>query len=247
MNDLPAKVILSEHLDEEAADWLAERVQLVRCSPDDPAQWQAELQEAEGLVVRTYTRVDTALLAAAPKLRVVARAGVGLDNIDLKACAERKVRVVHTPDANTQAVVEYVWALIFDHLRPRVSMDRYTPPPMFHRMRHQHVGRQCDRMQLGILGMGRIGRRVAEVAHAFGMRVGYHDLKTRRQLALPDEEPSEYLDRNTLLTESDILSIHVDGRIENHGLIDEAALGKLKKSCLLINTSRGFVVAPEAL
>ena len=202
MNEQPAKakVVLSEHLDEEAADWLSDRVDLVRCGLDDPAKLQFELQNAEGLVVRTYTRVDAALLTAAPKLRVVARAGVGLDNIDLAACAERKVRVVYTPDANTQAVVEYVWALIFDHLRPRVSMDRYTPPPMFHRMRSEHVGHQCDRLKLGILGMGRIGRRVAEVAHALGVRTGYYDLKTRQQLELADDEPSEFLDRNSLFS-----------------------------------------------
>jgi len=243
----PHKVVLTEHLDDDAAEWIAGRVNLVRQSHEDAEALRGELADAEGLIVRTYTQVNGALLDAAPKLKVVGRAGVGLDNIDLDACRSRGVRVVHTPDANTQAVVEYVWGLILDAIRPRADLPGYVAPPIFHEMRKQHVGRQLDEMVLGILGMGRIGRRIAQVAHAMGVRVLYHDLLTRDALKLPEDEPSEFVDTGTLWGQSDILTIHVDGRPENRGLIGERVLRRLNPACLLINTSRGFVIDPAAL
>ncbi len=241
------KVVLSEHLDDVAADWLAARVDLARQPYEDTAAFGAAIAEAEGLVVRTYTQVDAKLLEAAPKLKVVGRAGVGLDNVDLDACRKANVRVVYTPDANTQAVVEYVWGLILDHVRPRVDLDAYVPPPKFHELRQQHVGQQLDTMVLGILGMGRIGRRMAEVGRAIGMRVLYNDLLTRRELGLPDDEPSEFVDKATLYRESDVLTVHVDGRAENKHLINAEALQQLKRTCLLINAARGMLIDNDAL
>ncbi|MBI1374002.1 MAG: hydroxyacid dehydrogenase [Phycisphaera sp.] len=247
MSKKQPKVILTEHLDDECADWIAERVNLVRQSHDDFAALKKQLATAEGLIVRTYTQVNDALLDAAPKLKVVGRAGVGLDNIDLPACEKRGVRVVYTPDANTQAVVEYIWALIADAKRPRVYLDGYVAPPKFHELRATHVGRQLNEQVLGILGMGRIGRRVAEVARAMGVRVIYNDVRTRAELALPDDDTSEFVDTGTLWRDSDILTVHVDGRPSNRGFIDAKKLGQLKKSVLLLNTSRGFVIDPQAL
>jgi len=247
MAESTPKVVLSEHLDDECAEWLARQVTLVRQSHEDAAALRAALADADGLVVRTYTIVNEALLDAAPKLRCVGRAGVGLDNIDLDAYRRRGVRVVYTPDANTQAVVEYVWSLVLDAVRPRVALAEYVPPPRFHEFRSRYVGQQLDELRLGVLGMGRIGRRVAEVAHAFGMRVLYNDLKTRSELGLADDEPSEFVDKATLYAEADVLTVHVDGRAGNRGLIGAAALAGLKPSCVLLNTSRGFVVDVEAL
>jgi phosphoglycerate dehydrogenase-like enzyme len=241
------KVILTEHLDDEPAGWLAERTRLVRCAHDDEPAMARELPDAEGLVIRTYTQVNDALLDYAPKLRVVGRAGVGLDNVDLDACRQRNVRVVYTPDANTQAVVEYVWALVLDAVRPRLYMDHYVAPPRFHEYRKRHIGRQLDLLVLGILGMGRIGRRVAEVAHAIGMRVIYNDLLTRRELGLSDEEKSEFVDKDTLYREADILTIHVDGRASNRHLLNASVLDQLKSNGVLINAARGMLVDNAAL
>jgi len=242
-----SKVVLTEHLDEQCADWLARRVKLVRQSHEDPDALRRELADADGLVVRTYTQVDAALLAGAANLKVVARAGVGLDNISLPECSAAGVRVVYTPDANTQAVVEYLWALILDVVRPRAYLDGYVAPPKFHELRRIHVGRQLSTMTLGILGMGRIGRRIAQCAHAIGTRVLYNDLLTRRELDLPDDEPSEFVDKHTLYEQSDILTIHVDGRKENRRLIDAGVLARLKANCLLINAARGMLIDNDAL
>jgi len=241
------KVVLTEHLDDECVDWLAGRVNLVRQSHEEPEALRAELADAAGLVVRTYTQVNADLLADAPNLKVVARAGVGLDNIALPDCTAAGVRVVYTPDANTQAVVEYLWGLILDVVRPRAYLAGYVTPPKFHELRQIHVGKQLSTMTLGILGMGRIGRRVAQCARAIGMRVLYNDLLTRRELNLPDTDTSEFVDKHTLCEQSDILTIHVDGRQENKHLIDANALARLKPSCLLINAARGMLIDNNAL
>lgn len=240
------KVILTEHLDDDAAQWLAEQTDLLRCSHED-AGFDAALAQAQGLVIRTYTIINDALLDKAPKLRVVGRAGVGLDNVDLEACKRRGVVVVSTPDANTQAVVEYVWALVLDAMRPRASMTGRTSPADFHEMRKVNVGPQLDEMTLGILGMGRIGRRVAQVAQAIGMRVIYNDLLSPAELRLPAGLTAQAVDKPALWSGCDILTVHVDGRRSNRNLIDAGVLAQLKPSCLLINTSRGFVIDPPAL
>ena len=240
------KVILTEHLDDEAAAWLGERTRLVRCAHDD-AGLVDELADAAGLVIRTYTIVDAKLLDAAPNLKVVGRAGVGLDNVDLDACRQRGVRVVYTPDANTQAVVEYVTGLIVDAVRPRATFDAPLDAATFHRHRRTCVGRQLDRLVLGVLGMGRIGRRIAEIAHAIGMRVIYNDLLPRRQLRLGDENPAEFVDKSALWAESDILTLHVDGRPENRRLVTADVLDQLKPTCVMINAARGMLLDADAL
>src|SRR5438874_2030927 len=103
-------VVVSEPLDPWCEAWLEARAEVTPAPAADPSALRTLLAGAEGLVVRTYTRVDEALLDAAPRLRVVGRGGVGLDNIDLEACRSRGITVVYTPDANTQAVTEYVFA-----------------------------------------------------------------------------------------------------------------------------------------
>ena len=242
------KVVLTEHLDEAPAEWLGERTRLVRQSHEDLAGLRRELSDAAGLIVRTYTRVDDELLGAAPNLRVVGRAGVGLENIDLEACRCRQVRVVYTPDANTQAVVEYVWALIFDALRPREDLPRPVAPAEFHRLRlMRSAAHQLDELTLGILGLGRIGRRVAQVANAIGLRVIYNDLLSPAELELSPGLMADAVDKPLLWKEADILTLHIDGRPVNRQIINADVLGQLKTCCTLINTARGNLIDGAAL
>ena len=237
-------VLVTERLDDAAFAWLGEHCEVLVCDPDDPS-WIERLAAASGLVVRTYTNVNRSLLENAPKLRVVGRAGVGLDNIDLDACRERGIEVVYRPEANTQAVVEYVFALIADALRPRVTLGKPIDADAWTQLRAQTVGRrQMNELTLGILGLGRIGARVAEVAAAIGVTVIYNDLveipPERRMGATPVKVED-------LFALSDVLSIHVDGRPSNRHFVRESLLGRLKSDALLINTSRGFVVDEKAL
>lgn len=236
-------VIQTEDLDEAPAAWLAERCELVRCGATE-AGFGALLANAQGLVVRTYTRVDRAMLEKGPKLRVVGRAGVGLDSIDLEACASRGVRVVSTPDANTQAVVEFVWALIFDALRPRLFLSEALEKEHWVQVRKElRAPRQIDEMTLGVYGLGRIGKRMAAVGHTLGMRVIYHDL-----LEIPPalRHGATAVSRDELLAGADILTIHVDGRPSNRGLVDADAFARMKPDVLLINAARGFLMDNRA-
>jgi phosphoglycerate dehydrogenase-like enzyme len=264
---VPARllIIITEPIPDEPAAWLAERAQVVRTAPGEPA-FESAIGKAAALVVRTYTRVDTALLGRAPNLQAVARAGVGLDNIDLPACAARDIKVLNTPDANTSAVAEYVFALIFARLRPirntPTSITRgggFQPPcttptptpiisspmdlPTWEAARTAATApRELGELTLGILGLGRIGTRVARIGCAFDMRVLFTDL-----LELDAPPGCTQINLPTLLAEADILTIHVDGRPENRDLIGEAELTRLKPDALLINTSRGFVITEPAL
>ncbi|MBX3358396.1 MAG: hypothetical protein KF745_08205 [Phycisphaeraceae bacterium] len=237
-------VIQTEHLDASAAAWLAERCEIVRCSSDDPG-FARELARADGLVIRTYTQITDSLLAQAPRLRVVGRAGVGVDNVDLAACAARGVAVVNTPAANTRAVVEFVTSLLFDAIRPRVALDRALPTSQWKALRSELIApRQASDLTLGILGLGQIGSQVARVGAALAMRVIYHDLA---EIPEPGRHGAVSVPLADLLAQSDVLTLHVDGRRSNRHFIAAPQLNLMKPDVVLINTSRGFVVDPAPL
>lgn len=238
-------VIQTEHLDAPAAEWLAERCELVAADPGNPAELERLLPNADGLVIRTYTKINTNLLARAPRLKVVGRAGVGLDNVDLAACRGRGVQVVYTPDANTRAVIEYVVALLLDITRPRAFLEGPLEAERWREVRQEmRASRQLCEMTLGILGLGRIGSGVARVAGALAMPVIYHDIvpiaPERRFGAVP-------VSREELFERADAITVHIDGRPGNRKAVSTDALGRMKPNAVFINTSRGFVVDNLAL
>lgn len=242
-----AKVVITETLDEQCAAWLGERCEVVWHRHDAPGLGGA-LKDAEALIVRTYTRVDEALLDQAPRVKVIGRAGVGLDNFDLDACRRRGVRVVYTPDANTQAVVEYVFGLILDHCRPRTVLEPGTDAEAFHALRQSEVGIELADLTLGIIGMGRIGKRIATVAHALGMNVMGCDLLSEAEVrrGLPGV-PFAFVDHAALYAGSDILTLHADGRSSNRHMMNRQAFERFRDDALFINAARGMLVDHEAL
>lgn len=241
------KVVITETLDQSCADWLGTRCEVVWHQHDAPGLAD-QLADADALVVRTYTEVNDALLDQAPNVKVIGRAGVGLDNFDLPACEKRGVRVVYTPNANTQAVVEYVFGLILDHYRPRTALTPGTTAQQFHAMRKTEVGLELADLTLGILGMGRIGKRIATVAHAFGINVLGCDLldeaDIRKQLP---QVPFDFVDHKTLYAKSDIVTVHTDGHPQNKELINADAMTHFKDNALIINAARGMLVDHDAL
>lgn len=244
MADKPI-VIQTEHLDAQAAAWLAERVNLFDVPFAETARLHAALPAAEALVVRTYTKVDAGLLAIAPRLKVVARAGVGLDNIDVEACRARGVQVVYTPDANSSAVVELVFAVLLDAIRPRLFLDKPLDAAAWANLRKELLGRrQLETMTLGVLGLGRVGSRVARVGAAFGMTVLYHDLREIPESSRFGARPVTF---ERLLAESDALTLHVDGRASNRHLMGQQQFERLKLDTILVNASRGMVIDHAAL
>jgi phosphoglycerate dehydrogenase-like enzyme len=236
-------VAVTEPLAQPALEWLAGHARVLAVSPD-----LADLQDPQavsGAVVRTLTRVDAAWLDRLPALRVIGRAGVGLDNIELPACHARGVRVVHTPDANTQAVVEYVLCLLCDAIRPRLFLDKPVDATRWEAIRSEvHGLRQMDELTLGILGLGRIGSRVAQVAAAIGFRVIFNDL---RAITSDHRHGAEAVDVETLFRTADVITLHIDGRPSNRGCVHAGLIGSMRPDALLINTCRGFVLDHAAL
>ncbi len=238
-------VVQTEELDADAAAWLGDRCELIKFGREQLKTINGQLSHAKGLVVRTYTRVDENLLDHLPNLKVVGRAGVGLENIDVDACRRRGVEVVHTPDANTSAVSEYVIALIFDAIRPRLFLTEALTSPRWCELRKElRASRQLCEMTVGVLGLGRVGSRVARAAAGLGAKVLYHDLLDISPAARAGAEP---VSLPTLLSSSDILSVHIDARPSNDDFINAAALGQLRPDVLLLNTSRGSVIDAPAL
>ncbi len=236
------RVVVTEPISDEPLAWLRERAKVAQVAPDDPGFGDA-LAGAAALVIRTHTRVDDAMLDRAPGLRVVGRAGVGVDNIDLKACRTRGVAVVNTPEANADAVVGYVWSWVLPVLRPVTTIEGALSASAWHAARASAiVPRELAELTLGVYGFGRVGTRVARVGAALGMRVIFHDL-----LDLSVSNGAEPVSREELLMRADVLTIHVDGRPGNRGLIDGAALERVKPNVLIVNTARGKVMDASAL
>lgn len=237
-------VLQTEELDEVCADFLSERCDF-RVVPFDAPEFEDLLPSAHGLVVRTYTQIDRALLGRAPNLRVVGRAGVALDNFDLAACAHRGVRVVHTPDANTSAVVELVTAFMLDAVRPRVFLDSAVGFEDWKDLRADlKAPRQLREMTLGVLGLGRIGSGVARVGAALGMDVVFSDLL---EIDPARAGAARAVGVEELFASSDVLSVHIDPRVSNRRFVAGDLLKRLPAGAVLINTSRGLVVDPLAV
>jgi glyoxylate reductase len=202
----------------------------------------------DGLLALLTDRVDDELLdAAGPQLKVVSNFAVGYDNIDVAACARRGIPVGNTPGVLTEATADLAFTLLLAVARriPEANAfvrdDRWvTWGPLL------LLGRDVSGATLGIVGFGRIGREVARRARGFGMRVLYYDQRHAPE-AVESELGATWVDFDSLLAQSDFVSVHVSLSAETRHLIDASALARMKPGSVLINTSRGPVVDQAAL
>lgn len=197
----------------------------------------------DALVCLLTDAIDTAVLdAAGPQLKIVANVAVGYNNIDVAACRARGIAVTNTPDVLTNACADFTWGLILAVTRRLGEGERQLRAGQWRGWALDHMlGMELRGKQLGLVGVGRIGRAVAEKAPAFGMTVAY---TARSASDLPGAVQMP-LDR--LLATSDIVSLHCPMTPETKHLIDKKALARMKRGAFLINTSRGPVVDEEAL
>ena len=241
MSPLPV-VVISETLQQPALDFLAGKAEVIHTTPEDLA---GVIAQADALVVRTYTKVDEELLAVAPKLKVVGRAGVALENINVPACRARGVEVVHTPAANTLAVVDYVTRMLVEINRKFWPLDGYVTPEEFHKRRKNTFGRFLADCTLGIVGVGRIGSRVGRIAQALGMEVLGNDILPPEQLDV--DYPIEWVDKETLYGRSDIITIHTPATASTQKFINAESIDTFKDGAQFINAARGQCVDYDAL
>jgi glyoxylate reductase len=194
------------------------------------------------LICLLTDRIDDAVLDAGRGLRIVANIAVGYNNIDVAACRARGIAVTNTPDVLTNACADFTWALILGVTRRLGEAERQLRRGEWKGWALDHMlGTELKGKRLGLLGLGRIARAVAEKAPHFGMTVAY---TTPRAAVLPNAEPVSF---DRLLATSDVLSIHCPLTPETRHLIDKKALAKMKRSAYLINTARGPVIDEAAL
>lgn len=208
----------------------------------DPGFGEA-LEKAAGLIVRSATRVDADVLDRAPGLRVVGRAGVGVDNIDVTAATQRGVAVMNAPGGNTISAAELTMALLLSVARRVTEADRTIRDGKWERSRLQGV--ELRGKTLGVIGAGRIGWEVAERCRAFGMDVIVYDPYLPADRV--DELRPHLVTLDQLIEGADVISLHVPLNAETKGLIDADALRRMKKGAFVLNASRGGVVDETAL
>ena len=235
-------VLITEPIAAEPLAWIKQRADVRVIESNSPTD--AQLADANALVVRTYTQVNQGLLERAPNLRVVARAGAGIENIDTTACRSRGVTVVYTPEANTGAVAEFVVQTMLATLRPLVTLDSPLDQSAWTALRKAAVTEHsCVGSRLGLIGLGKIGKHVARAATALGMDVVYTDIE---DIPESDRCGARPMETDELLSTSRVVSIHVDARPENHHLLDEAQFRLMRSDAILINAARGMIVNPLA-
>jgi (S)-sulfolactate dehydrogenase len=240
-----AAIVISEFMDEDAIGGvLAGRDVLYDPGlVDRRADLAAALAGARALIVRNRTKVDAELIAHAPRLEAVGRLGVGLDNIDLAACKARGIAVYPATGANDVAVVEYAIGAMLTLLRGAFSATGAVIAGEWPRTKL--LGREACGKQLGIVGFGAIGRKVGAAASALGMRVVAHD----PYVPPGDKAWTEVaaLDLDTLLRESDVVTLHVPLTADTKNLLDRARIARMKRGAILINVARGGVLDEAAV
>ncbi len=242
------KIAITEFMDLAAVDALRARFRVVYDPKlvDRRADLLGLLDDTPALIVRNRTQVDAELLAAAPRLRVVGRLGVGLDNIDVAGCKARGIEVIPATGANALAVAEYVIAAVMLLLRGAYLSSAEVAAGKWPRTQLSE-GRETAGRTLGLVGFGGIGQLTAKLAIALGMRVVAYDP------LLPADAPAwaecgvARRELDELLAEANAVSLHVSLMEQTCGLMDAARIGRMKAEAVLITTARGGIVDEAVL
>jgi len=227
------------------AGWADEGAHVVVSPEEDVAKFASDLRDAE-VLLHILRPVTEEVLVDAPRLRVVQKIGVGVDTIDLEAARRRGVAVANMPGTNTQAVAEAALMLMLAALRNLPGLDRACrtengwSPEGEARKRLNALGELCGRT-VGLVGAGAVASRLVGPLRALGARVIYADRRERSDLG------TERRDLDDLLEASDVVSLHLPLTPETEGLIDRAALARMKPGAILVNSARGGLVEETAL
>jgi D-3-phosphoglycerate dehydrogenase len=236
-------VLIAEELSPATVEALGAEFEIRRCNGADRDELLRSIVDADAVLVRSATRVDADALAAATRLKVVARAGVGLDNIDVRAATLAGVMVVNAPTANVVSAAELAVALMLAAARHVSPAHAALKNGEWRSSRY--TGTELYEKTLGIVGLGRVGVLVAQRLAAFGMRVIAYDPYVQPGRAA--QMGVRLVDLDTLLGESDFMSVHLPRTPETVGLIGTDQLSRVKPSLVLVNAARGGIVDEAAL
>ena len=238
------KILISEKIDPLCPQIFQEAGFTVDIKTDlTPEGLAAVVGEYEGLVVRSSTKVTAETLAQAGRLKVVGRAGAGVDTIDVEAATKAGVLVMNTPGQNANGVAELVFAHLLALIRHLVTGTVSLKAGRWEKSKLS--GTELKGKTLGLIGFGAIGRKVAAIAQGFGMNVMAHDpLLNENQIRSGGARPAPVED---ILAEADFVSLHLPKTAQTANMIDAAALARMKPGAVLINCARGGLVDEKAL
>lgn len=242
------KVVISEFMDDAAVKALAALFDITYDADlvNRRSDLLSLLADADALIVRNRTRVDTEVLNAAPALQVVGRLGVGLDNIDVEACSKRAITVIPATGANAVAVAEYVIGTAMALLRGAYTQSAEVANGAWPRAALSN-GREISGKILGLIGFGGIGQLTARLAQALGVTVIAHDPMVPDDAPVWQETKVSPKNLDALLAQSDIVSLHVPLTDQTRNLIGKKSLAMMKRGAVLINSARGSIVDEGAL
>jgi D-3-phosphoglycerate dehydrogenase len=238
------KIVVADDLPAAALDLLRAEGWNVDARTGRPAeQLAADLADADALVVRSATKVTSAVIAAAPGLRVIARAGTGVDNVDVAAASARGIVVMNAPGANSVSVAELAMSLILALARHVPAADAAMKQGKWEKKKF--LGEEVRDKTLGLVGLGRIGQEVARRAAAFHMRLIAHDPFIAEQVAAA--MGVELVSMDELFARADYVSLHMPSTPQTRRIVNAERLARTKKGIRIVNTARGDLIDEQAL
>ncbi|MFC0582643.1 phosphoglycerate dehydrogenase [Micrococcoides hystricis] len=243
MSNAKPVVLLAEELSPATIEALGDGFEIRQTDGADRAALLPALAEADAVMVRSATQMDAEAIAAAPKLKVIARAGVGLDNVDTKAATQAGVMVVNAPTSNVISAAELTCGHILGLARNIAPANRALKDGEWKRSKYSGV--ELFEKKLGVIGLGRIGGLVAERMKAFGMDIlAYDPYVTSARAA---QLGAQLVDLDELLEKSDFITIHMPRTPDTMGMLNADAFAKMKDSAFVINVARGGLIDEDAL
>jgi D-3-phosphoglycerate dehydrogenase len=237
------QIVVAEPFDPGAVARLEEIGQVNVLEDSAPDTLIAALPQADALLVRSKAHVTARIIDAAPRLKVIGRASPTVDHIDLRAARRRQIHVVYSPHAAVASAAEFTLALILAIQRRVPFLNRQLREGHFETLR-KPVSREMRHETLGLLGLDPVAERLGQMCSAaFGLAIIYHDPFG----GSPGSFTGQAVDLDTLLVESDILSVHLPLLAKTRGLLNSERIAKMKTSAVLVNTSRGGVIDTVAL
>jgi D-3-phosphoglycerate dehydrogenase / 2-oxoglutarate reductase len=239
------KVLVCDSIDQVGIDSMKRAGLAVNYKPGiTPAELVSSVKDYDVLIVRSRTKVTKQVVDAATQAKIIARVGVGLDNVDVNAAEAKKIRVINAPEAASTAVAELVIGLMLSLARSIPRADAETKRGNW--IKKDLMGTQLSGKYLGIIGVGNIGRNIGRMARALRMNlIGYDPYPINREFI--SETGMIVTDLNTLLESSDFVTCHVPGTPETKCMFNSERLAKMKPTAYLINTSRGEIIDEMAL
>jgi D-3-phosphoglycerate dehydrogenase len=241
----PFRVLLYEDMHQAGKQLLAEKAEILLARSLDENDLIEQVKDVDALIIRANGAVTARLMDAAPGLKAIGRHGVGVDAIDLEAAQERGIVVCNTPAANVESVAEQAVGLMLAVSKQIARADKAIREGRW-QVRYAYIGQELCGRTLGLIGMGRIGGRVAEICHvAFKMPILYYDVVG--YLPLEEKLGARKLPLNEVLAQADCVSVHVPLLPATQGLIGREQFELMKKGAVFINTARGPIVDEASL